>query len=81
MMGYSRSVFRVAAEIVETIITDECSSALRTFDDIVIALSLDSGLPLQEVRGLLIEQMPEHSKPAFLSANVIDFKPVRQNLH
>lgn len=81
MMGYSRNVFRIVAELVETKITDERSSALRTIDDFVIALSLDSGLPLQEVRSRLIDQLPENSKSAFPSANVLEFKLVMPNTH
>lgn len=49
-MGYSESVFSVAADIVCSAENSSTADPTKVFEDLIIALSFDSGLPREEVR-------------------------------
>lgn len=49
-MGYSETVFGVAADIVCSAESSSTANPQEVFEDLVIALSLDTGLPRKEAR-------------------------------
>ncbi len=70
-MAYSETVFGIVAELVVEAELNNRFGSLRTFDDIVIALSLDSGLPLQEVQSKLVEKMLMDKDSSHVVKNVV----------
>lgn len=56
-MRYSETMFDTIASLLVSPEQPAQSSTLRTLDDFVIALSVDSGLPMNEVQARLEERM------------------------
>ncbi|OAN71022.1 hypothetical protein A8B78_20415 [Jannaschia sp. EhC01] len=57
-MGYSESVFDVAADIVYSAEISSTDDPKKVFEDLVIALSIDTGLTRKDARGRLAELIP-----------------------
>ena len=83
-MGYSESAFGVAADIVWSAENSSTANPQEVFEDLVIALSLDTGLPRKEARIRLEAMMPIdynalRRRPALdePGCSVVDFKPRR----
>lgn len=57
-MAYWESVFGVAAEIVFSAAYSSTADHKKVFEDLVIALSLETGLPVKEARTRLAAMMP-----------------------
>ena len=70
-MGYSDKVFEIVANLLLDAEERSSSVGLREFQDFVIALSIDSGLPKDEVQSLLVEKMLRDSRHHLLEDNVI----------
>lgn len=66
-MGYSEEMFSLVADLAYVTEKKSNSHPLRDFDDIVFAVSLDSGLPVAEVRARLISKMPTLSNERNIS--------------
>ncbi len=56
-MEHTDRMFRMVAEILEGADLESSGSSLKTYDDFVIALSLDTGLTRQEVRSRLSQEL------------------------
>lgn len=56
-MGYSKAMFDTVARLLVSPDQPNRTGDLRGFDDFVIALSMDSGLPIESVRIRLKERM------------------------
>lgn len=70
-MGISDSVLGVVADILLDPRDDVSSNSLKEFDDFVVALSADSGLPEREVQSLLVERMLQDPRHTIMHDNVI----------
>lgn len=70
-MGYSNAIFEVAAEILVDARDQAGSGNLRDFQDFVIALSIDSGLPRDEVQAVLVAIMLRDGRHFVPDNNVI----------
>ena len=57
-MGYFETVFGVAADIVSSAERSATEDPKKVFEDLVIALSLDTGLPRREARHRLAAMLP-----------------------
>lgn len=56
-MGYSEAMFDTVASLLVSPEQPKRMDNLREFDDFVIALSMDSGLPIDDVRRRLEQRM------------------------
>lgn len=69
-MGYSELVFGVAADIVCSAENNSTADPKKAFEDLVIALCLDTGLPRKEVRILLAAMMDnDYNEPRWTPAH------------
>lgn len=67
------SIDTVVEVVAELIVDAELSGhrgRLQSFDDFVIALSLDSGLPAGEVQSRLVAKMLENGHPRYRISNI-----------
>jgi len=80
-LGYSDSVFGVAADIVRSAENSSTANPQKVFEDLVIALSIDTGMPRKEVRTRLAAKVPAYyNAPRWKSAGdelhgAVVFKP------
>jgi len=81
-LGYSETVFGVSADIVCSAENSSTAHPQKAFEDLVNALSLDTGLPRKEVRIRLAAMMGSgYNEPHWsharddLGCSVADFKP------
>ena len=77
-MGYSESIFDVAADIVCSAENSSSANPQKVYEDLVIALSLDTGMSRKEVRSHLAAKLPTNYnvwrwKPACDGLKVPDF--------
>lgn len=70
-MGYSQKMFEVVADLILDAEEQPKGTCLRGFQDFVAALSIDSGLPKDEVQSILVEKMLQDSRPYAFDRNVI----------
>lgn len=70
-MEYSDKMFEVVADLLLDAEEQTEGSGLRGFQDFVVALCIDSGLPKDEVQSILVDKMLKDSKPYAFDGNVI----------
>lgn len=61
-MGYSEEMFDVVADLARNIDGKSKSDPLRNLEDLIFAVSLDSGLSIDDVRRRLLDKMPTLSR-------------------
>ena len=71
VLGYSDKVFEVVADLMIDVEERSETVGLREFQDFIIALSIDSGLPKDEVQSRLMDKMPQDSRDYVYDGNVI----------
>jgi hypothetical protein len=70
-VSYSNRMFEIAAEVLIADVGNSDSGNLQEFEELVIALSADSGLPTDEVQALLVAKMLRDGKHYIPDKNVI----------
>lgn len=70
-MAYSKVVFDVVAEMLEELVDVPSEELLRVFDDMVIALALDSGLSERVVQSQLVDAILEGTGKTTTYENVV----------
>lgn len=70
-VGFSDRVFTTVADILLDEGNDDRERLLHNFNDFVAALSMDSGLPEEEVQSRLVEKMLYDPRHRSLDENVI----------
>lgn len=76
MMRCSNAVFGVVADLLEDLTTYSRFNKVRDFEDLVIALSIDREMPMDEVRDRLKEEMSPSAAALFDAVN--SDRPSRQ---
>ncbi len=69
-MGFSDKVFTTVAEMLLDEGSDKSDQLLSNFDDLVAALSIDSGLTKEVVQSRLVERMLQDSRHLSVDENV-----------
>jgi len=68
-MGFSDGTFDVVADIL--LDPKGHANSLQNFNDFVVALSADSGLPVREAQSRLVAKMLQHPRHPTMYGNVI----------
>ena len=69
-MDFYDKIFTAVAQLLLDEGNDQSNQLLNSFDDFVVALCIDSGLPREEVQSRLVEKMLQDSRHISLGENV-----------